>query len=138
MDRLRTFVNPLYRLAILGGDRMRWLFSPSGREGRLGFLVRQLLLFAAAVVAFSCSDQLPTLASILIWVPGVFLFAWLPWAGVIKRLHDLNRPAQDVAKIVIPISNAAFMWELFTRQGDANSNQYGPPPRLWRTKASPA
>jgi MFS transporter, ACS family, hexuronate transporter len=96
-----------------------------GRLGRMPFALRTLVIAVGG-----------TLLALWSWreVPGVghmiailiALFAVLAFAyQAVKRLHDLDRPASQFFRLVIPIYQLYFLAQLLFLQGTPGSNRYG-------------
>jgi len=91
-----------------------------------------LLSAACYFLMLKAASRASVLAVVFVGPPICILLGWIPWAGVIKRLHDLNRPAFHAGYVLVPGLNILWFWDLFAKPGDIGANQFGEPPRTLR------
>lgn len=104
-------------------------FSPVGRYSRAGFLggvaaiqaAQWAAVYFAAVMTVSGPDLVFVLGGLVVGL-GFLAFP------VVKRLHDLDRPAVHYCLLLVPGYNLYLLGLLFGRQGTTGTNQYGPDP----------
>lgn len=99
----------------------------TGRAGRLEWWAQSfgtVFAFTMAMKALAATGQMAV--QILVAIPCVFLASWLLWAVTFRRLHDLDRPAMEIWKIMIPIANFVLFAELAGKEGTLGENRYGP------------
>lgn len=113
----------------------KYIFTTDGRLNRLRYLkyalafgffmglVTFVLVFVAALIT-SENSTLVRAVQVLTTLVG----AIGGWALVIRRLHDLNKPAWWLIGMLIPIVNIIFGFYLLLAPGTRGYNQYGEDP----------
>ena len=99
-----------------------------GRLGRLPFAVRSLIFLGGGTSLAVWSAQ--TVAGVGVMIAVLIgLFALVAFAyQAVKRLHDLDRPASEFWRLLVPVYQLYPLYELLTQPGTRGSNPYGPEP----------
>ena len=109
------------------------LFTPRGRLNRLKYFIFLLIVTAVTTIgnqitiasfAGRVSDQ-KLIETAIIWSVVQCIFTIFP---AIKRLHDLDRPGDNIFLFLIPIYNIYLGLLLLFKPGDEGHNKYGPNP----------
>jgi len=114
---------------------VKWaLFNWRGRLGRRSYgwgaalvLVIQIYIMINLMRADQgAENQMVTWGLVLM---GFWLMAtWAILAMTIKRLHDLNVPAQFALGIFVPMLGMLFVLIMMILPGSRETNEHGPPP----------
>jgi MFS transporter, ACS family, hexuronate transporter len=96
-----------------------------GRLGRLPFALRSLVILVGGGFLAQWSGEAVPGVGIMI-APLIGLFALVAFAyQAVKRLHDLDRPASQFFRLLIPVYQLFPLFELLTKPGTTGANRYG-------------
>jgi MFS transporter, ACS family, hexuronate transporter len=99
-----------------------------GRLSRLAFALRSVVIGVGgtllAVWSYGAVAGVGHMLAVLIALFGLVAFAY----QAVKRLHDLDRPASDFFKLLIPVYQLYPLIQLLVRPGSPGANRYGPAP----------
>ena len=114
---------------------MNPIFSIEGRIGRLEFwlryafipfIVMPLMLFCEFVFSRTGVNGLLKTTCLLALA---FLYFWSYAITIVRRLHDVNRPAWHALFVLVPFYNYyLFVYLLPFCRGTVGPNQFGPDP----------
>ena len=105
---------------------VNFFLSPKGRIKRLPFLFGETPTIGIAWLILMNEDIMNTFDAYLIFLflGFVLIIAWIHWALIIKRLHDVNLSGWFSAIYLIPIINFLFLLFLLFK-GSVEPNKYG-------------
>lgn len=106
---------------------MRQFLSAKGRLSRGGFWLQSALLWGLFYALWEgLAIPVNGWTTWLINAPVVWVLVCL----CARRLHDRHYSGWWLAVVVVPVGGALWLlWQLACRQGDAQSNRWGPNPQ---------
>jgi ACS family hexuronate transporter-like MFS transporter len=98
-----------------------------GRLGRLSFALRSLVIAVGGVFLANWSvESVPGVGVMIAVLIGLFALVAFAYQAV-KRLHDLDRPAVEFFKLLIPGYQIYPLVQLLVQPGSPGVNRYGLP-----------
>ncbi len=92
----------------------------TGRANRKEYWFFVLFNFIAYFVLYFISEYIAILYSLAVLLPGI--------AVGVRRLHDIGKSGWMMFIGLIPLIGAIWLIVLMVQAGDADANEYGPPP----------
>ena len=109
----------------------KWFIGFDGRINRSGLIVRVLIYPVLAFVSARISENFD--GELILFISWLFLLLahvlGIPACicGLVRRFHDKGESGWRALLLLIPIWNLVVLFELFFRQGELISNEFGTP-----------